>query len=68
MAEAASKARAENLVEEIERLTSQRSSTEKTSEATDEQNETSDKKTTSVESPGEFIHRRMRELDQRKKP
>ena len=67
--EAARKAREESLVEEIERLTSRQSATEKEeSKAADEKSEASDKETTSAESPREFIHRRMRELDQPKKP
>jgi hypothetical protein len=63
--EAARKARAENLEEEITRLTSSRpqagpAETERT------EKEGEDRETRSGESPREFIRRRMRELDQKK--
>jgi hypothetical protein len=73
--EAARKARAESLLQEINRLTSPQSATEKEESEAANKEETSvqkdDREETTSESPREFIHRRMRELDkldQGKKP
>lgn len=64
--EAARKARAESLLQEIDRLTSTPSTAGKAeSEAADTVDEKDSKKT---ESPREFIHRRMNELEHEDKP
>lgn len=62
--EEARTARAENLMAEIERLTSQSNKKEPDAGTKDDSQKGSNQ---SPESPREFIHRRMRELDKQEK-
>jgi|GEM_PF-2664710 len=65
--EAARKARAETLMAEIDRLTSQQSQPEKDKRDKDDQATGQDEaENQPSESPRDFIHRRMRELDKQK--
>ena len=69
--EAAKKARAENLMREIERLTSPAATEPQKSDVEDGENKNSAEKVAKeaaqAESPREFIHRRMYEIDHEKK-
>jgi hypothetical protein len=66
--EAEQNARAESLMQEIDRLTSQQPPAEKKETGTKDEERTAgkDKTKPTPESPREFIHRRMRELDEHK--
>jgi hypothetical protein len=66
--EAARKARAEALMVEIDRLTSQQSQpeTKETGSKDGQASAKQEEKTHTPESPRDFIHRRMRELDERR--
>ncbi len=64
--EAERTARAESLTQEIDRLTSQRSQAGNQEPASKDEEETAEKeeRKQAPESPRDFIHRRMHELDQ----
>jgi hypothetical protein len=62
---AARKARAESLMDEVERLTAQSESDK--DENTDETKDKGTEETKRPPNPREFIHKRMRELDKREK-
>lgn len=64
--EEARKARAESLMDEIERLTAQLGSDQKAPD-TDEPKNKGGEETKRLPSPREFIHKRMRELDEQEK-